>query len=268
MKSWELSAGNSISRGYALADSRIIWAGRTLHGTDRFGRWVTKRDEFDGWWDSPDIKGESTDHANADGEYDLPTYNQARILTISGHLHTENAKVQQSAMHHLSGPMLGRLQVELHGSTLWADAKRTASVNFNPVTDKLLQWQVRLKCPDPRKFADRNLFTVAGGGSADVYHYGNYAASPVVTITGDAPNGYTITGPNGKLFSCIAPLTTAQTHVVDFRDGLLRINGYYWTGYMGQADVWTVGAGQKVPMGLTVPAGTATASISVLDTFI
>jgi hypothetical protein len=251
-----------------LADSSIKWAGRTLHGTDRFGKWVTKRDEFDGWWDSPEIKGETADRSSADGEYDMPTYNEARLVTVSGHLHSPNAAVQQEAMHFLSGPMSGRLQVELNGSTLWADAKRNSAVNFNPVTGKLLQWQVRLKCPDPRKFGDTNKFTITPGQTVTVFHYGNYAATPIVTVTGDFPSGYTLWGPGGKTYVVTVALAAGTTHTIDMAHGLLRTNQYYFTGGVGDADVWTVAPGQASTIGLSAPSGSGTAVASIIDTFI
>jgi hypothetical protein len=233
-----------------------------LHGTDRFGKWVTVRDQFDGWWDSPDTKGESADRDGADGEYDLPVYNQARILTIGGNLHAMPGQIHEAG-NFLRGPMLGRLQVTMLGLTQWADAKRVAGVRFTPVTDRLAQWQVRLKCPDPRKFGEFDSVAVSAGAPASLYHRGNYDASPVIRVHGPTA-AYTVTGPAGEQYTVTGGLGAGNEHVIDFNDGLLRVNGAITAAAVSKAELWVVPPGQKVTASLSAGNG----HIDLLDTFI
>jgi hypothetical protein len=244
----------------------ITWAGRTLSGADRFGKWVTT--SFDGFWDSPEIKGESTERPNADGEYDLPTYNEARLVTATGNLHAKSHELLHEAMNFLTGPMSGRLTVAGHGSVQWADAKRNSGVKFTPVTDTFAQWQVRLKCPDPRKFGNSTDF-VRTNGTVSVFHRGNYDALPTVVVRGSAANGYRLNGPGGKQYKVSRALVTGIPHRIEFTDGRLRVNGTVVPTGVDSADVWAVPAGQAVDFDINVlSGGSAEATITITDTYI
>ena len=247
------------------ATELIKWAGRTLNGSDRFGEWVTT--EIEGWWDSPDVKGETVDRPNADGEYDLPLYNQARLLTITGGLHTDGHAQTHHAMNWLTGAMKGRIQVHGHGTTQWADAKRNGGVKFTPITDTFAQWQVRLKCVNPLKFGELNTFPLIRDAFADVYHRGNCGGSALVTVTGNAPGGYTLSEPGGVYYEVTGPLNPGQTHTIDFKTGIFRINGYIIAGQTGVSDIWFIEPGAGQPMKIT-SAGTVYAKATVLDTYI
>lgn len=241
---------------------QILWAGRTLNGTDRFGKWVAT--ELEGWWDSPDTKGEDADRPNADGEYDLPIHNAARLVTIGGNLHAVPGQMFEAG-DFITGPMLGRLQVAGFGSTKWADAKRTTGVRFTPITEELAQWQVRLKMPNPRKYGNTNSFTFASIG--DLYQWGNYPASPVFTVSGSAPLGYTINGENGEEYKVTTPLVTGSPHVINFADARLRIGGTLTSNGNGAADVWDTAAGSLTRYIFT-SAGSVSVTATVTDTFI
>lgn len=246
---------------------QITWAGRTLHGTDRHGKWVTLRDQFEGWRDSPEIKGESENRPNADGEYDLPIYNQARLVTIGGHLHTSGYRQMDEAMNFFTGPMSGRLTVAGHGVVQWADMKRNSGVKFTPVTDTFAQWQVRLKAADPRKFGNTASFALPAGATVSVFHRGNYPATPRITVSGSMP-GYTLTV-NGANYVVTVPLVTGTPHVVDYNDGRLRINGAVVQNSIGNTNLATVPPGQAVAVGLfATSGGTGSAVMALPDTYI
>ncbi len=244
---------------------RILWAGRTLSGTDRFGKWVTLGEQFEGWWDSPEPKGETADRANADGEYDLPIYNQARLINIGGHLHTDSHEQMHEAATFLTGAMSGRFQVSGHGSVLWADAKRNGGVKFTPVTDILARWQLRLKAVNPRKYGDTATFNFASIG--DLFQRGNYPASPVFTITGDAPLGYTINGENGEEYLVTTALVPGAPHTINFANARLRIGSTLTSNGNGAADVWDTAAG-SVTRYIFTSAGSISVAATLTDTYI
>lgn len=252
-----------------MVAEEIKWAGRTLNGSDRFGEWVTLGDGFEGWWDSPDVQGESVERPNADGEYDLPIYNQARLITVPGHLHTKSHAEMHDAMNYFNGAMAGRFQVTGHGPTQWADAKRRAGVKFTPITDTFAQWQVSLKCPDPRKYGLARTFPLVKGDYVDLFHRGNYNASATVSVTGNAPDGYTLREPGGVYFEVTGPLLPGQTHTIDFRTGVFRINGYIINGQTGVSDLWFIEPGVTKPMKITsASTNTVNAVATVVDTYI
>lgn len=245
---------------------QITWAGRTLSGVDRFGKWSTT--EIEGWWDSPDTKGETEDRPNADGEFDLPVYNQARLVTVSGNVRTDGHGQMHEAMNFLTGPMSGRLSVAGHGSVQWADMKRNSGVKFTPVTDTFAQWQVRLKAADPRKFGNTASFPLPAGATVSVFHRGNYPATPRITVSGSMSGGYTLTV-NGANYIVTVPLVTGTPHVVDYNNGRLRINGAVVQNSIGNTNLATIPPGPAVAAGLfATSGGTGTATLELPDTYI
>jgi len=243
-----------------------MWAGRTLSGVDRFGKWVCT--SLDGWWDSPEVKGETSDRPNSDGEFDLPVYNEARLVTATGHLHAGSHAQLHEAMNFFTGAMAGRFQASGHGSVQWADAKRNSGVKFTPVTDVFAQWQVRLKCVNPRKFGNSQDF-VRTNGTVSVFHRGNFNALPTVVVRGSAANGYRLNGPGGLQYKVTRALVSGIPHRIEFTDGRLRVNGTVVATGADSADVWPVPPGQSVDFDINVlSGGTAEATITVTDTYI
>jgi len=245
----------------------ITWAGRTLSGSDRFGRWVTT--SLEGWWDSPEIRGDAEDRPYQDGEFDLPVYNQARLITINGNLHADSHAQLHEAMNFLTGPMSGRLTVTGHGVVQWADAKRNSGVKFTPVTDVFAQWQVRLKCPDPRKFGNSVTTAVATGSPVTVSHRGNYNAMPKFIVRGDMPGGYTITV-DGWNYTVTSALVTGQPHRIDYDNGRLYRNGVLTQGSVGiVTTTQPIPPGKSVAVGLyPFTTGSGSADMTIIDTFI
>lgn len=251
-----------------MAAELIILDGQVLSGEDRFGKWKTTGD-IDGWWSSPEPKGEDQSRENEDGDYDLPVQYAARYITLTGSVRTKGHAQQHQAMNRFSGLLRkkSRLQVSGHGPTQWADVVRASSLKIEPLTDTYAQWQVRVKAPDPRKFGDANVYTISPGQTLPLFHYGNADASPIFDVTGDMPAGYTLVGPGGKTFVAPTAVSSARKHYLDMSEGLLRVNGNYWTGQTAKADLWTIPPGQQVNTGLTA-TGTGAAKVTVYDTYI
>lgn len=243
-----------------MATEHITWAGRTLSGTDRFGKWTCEVP--DEWWGSPDVKGQTVDRENSDGEYDLPTHNAARAVTFTGLLHAKSHMDMHEAGNFLTGPMRGRLQVVGHGNTQWADAKRSAGVRFTPITDKLAQWQVSLRCPDPAKYGDRHTYDLTANVAVSAFHRGNYAASPIVQVNGPLTGGFTITHPGG-LYTALGDLDAGGWVRVDFATGRLRLNGNDRSDLVTRADLFKIQPGQMA----SVKISNGTGYVEVIDTY-
>jgi len=246
---------------------QIIWAGRTIHGSDQFGEWVNT--DSTGWDDSPEVKGDTEDVPNADGELDLPVYNGARLITFGGFLHAKSHHQRHEAQHWFNGAMSGVLQVMGHGPTLWAPAKRNGATRFEALTDTLAQYQVKLKCVDPRKFGDSVTYSVAVGAPITVGHRGNYAAMPKFIIRGDMPGGYTITV-NDWNYTVTKALQTGKPHRLDYDDGLLYVNGTLTDNSFGNTNTTFIPSGPDgVGVGLyPVTTGSGSADMTVIDTYI
>jgi hypothetical protein len=252
-----------------VADEHITWGARTLSGLDRYGRWLVT-DGLENWWGSPDTRGESVDRPDADGELDLPVYNQARLLTLQGHLHSTSHDQLHKAGKFLSSSAFGRFKVQGHGPTLWADGRRNSGFTFIPVTDTFAQWQVRIKFNDPRQFGDTSGPFVASVGlpAFNVHHGGNYFATPEVDVAGSMPGGYVL-NIMGQGFTVTQPLVSGAPHNVNYADGRLRIGGAIIHGGVGYGFTPTVPGGIATAFSI-VPrtTGTATATLKLLDTYI
>jgi hypothetical protein len=251
-----------------LATESIILDGQILSGEDRFGKWKTTGD-LDGWWSSPEPKGNTEERENANGDYDLPVYYGARYITLTGSVRTKGHAQQHQAMTRFAGLLRSkaRLQVSGHGPTQWADVVRASGLKIEPLTDTYAQWQVRVKAPDSRKFGDANVYTLSPNQTLSLFHYGNAEASPVFEVTGDMPAGYTLWGPSSKTFVVPTSVMSARRHYLDMSEGLLKVNGNYWTGQTANADLWTIPPGQQINTGFTT-TGTGAAKVTVYDTYI
>jgi len=252
-----------------LADNRILWAGRTLHGVDECGTWRTTRDLFEGWYDSPEIKGDNVPRVDSDGDLDLPIYNEARLVTVGGTLRSANRADLLSARNKLAGRMAGRLQVEDTQGILWAEAKRNSKLRFVLVNDTLANWQLRLKCVDPRKFGETRTWSASVGAPASgIFHRGNYDATARFVVAGSMPGGYKLTI-KGLIFNVTAPLVTGHPHSIDYGTGRLSIDGAIVHGGLGWG--FTPGITPGVPTALAIEpntTGTGTATLTLLDTYI
>lgn len=251
-----------------MADEHITWGARTLSGVDRFGRWVVT-DGLENWWGSPDTRGDTEDRPDADGELDLPVYNQARLLTLQGHLHGKNHDLLHEAGKFLSSSMFGRFKVQGHGPTLWADGRRNSGFLFNPVTDTFAQWQVRIKFVDPRQYGDTRTWSASVGSNAvDIFHRGNYGAVPRFVVAGSMPGGYRLTI-KGQIFTVTRPLVSGQPHSIDYGTGRLRVNGVIVPGGLGWGFKPLITPGIATALSIEpITTGTATVTLTLTDTYI
>ncbi|UOD80357.1 hypothetical protein [Paenarthrobacter ureafaciens] len=246
----------------------ITWGARTLSGVDRFGRWLVT-DGLENWWGSPDTRGETEYFPDGDGELDLPVYNQARLLTLQGHLHSSGHDLLHEAGHFLTSSFFGRFKVQGHGPTLWADGKRNSGFIFNPVTDTFAQWQVRIKFNNPRKYGDTRTWTASVGSNAlNIFHRGNYNATPRFVVTGAMPGGYRLTI-KGVVFTVTQPLVSGQPHSIDFGTGRLRVNGNIVAGGLGWGFKPLVTPGVPTALAIEpITTGTGSVTLTLTDTYI
>lgn len=251
-----------------MAAEHITWGSRTLSGVDRYGRWLVL-DGLENWWGSPDTRGDTEDFPDADGELDLPVYNQARLLTLQGHLHSTDHNQLHKAGKFLSSSMFGRFTVRGHGDTLWADGRRNSGFLFMPVTDTFAQWQVRIKFNDPRQYGDTRKWSASvGSNAAGIHHRGNYNAVPRFTVAGNMPGGYRLTI-KGQVFNVTQPLVPGHPHSLDYGTGRLRIDSSIIHGGLGWGYKPLITPGVSTVLAIEPrTTGTATATLTLTDTYI
>jgi hypothetical protein len=165
--------------------------------------------------------------------------------------------------------MFGRLKVQGHGPTLWADGRRNNGFQFLPITDKKATWQVRIKFNDPCQYGDTRTWEAAVGANAGgIFHHGNYNAVPRFLVVGNMPGGYRLTI-KGQVFTVTKPLVAGQPHSIDYGDGRLRIGGAVVHGGLGYGFTPFVTPGLSTALSIEpLTTGTATVTLTLTDTYI
>jgi len=243
--------------------------GRYLSGEDRFGDW--KVTSLEGWWDTPDRKGRDVEIELADGSYDLEEAYEQRLVTIEGRVKSKNHDMQHEAMNWLNGALSrssGEIVVAGHGQTQHARVKLAGSTRWTTVTDRYAKFQMRLKCPDPRKFGEVRTFVARVNAPAGIQHFGNYPATPFMRVTGNAPGGYRITL-GGYSVQVNRELGSSYPHEIDYWTGRLRVNDKFVTGDMSSAVFAPVDPGQRDTLSIVaLTSGSPVVTMTLPDTFI
>ena len=237
----------------------------------RIGTWAARSEgdsgftiaTLDGLFGGVQAKGRTVSREGADGDFEVPSNLDARTVQVAGKCFADSAE----ALDHLSDQLTGlfgsgmKRRVVFDGPKVtWADGKlaRGTAPQFTPVVwGRIAEWSLAIQFADPRKFGESRTF--ASGIPA--FHYGNFPAAPVFTITG-ARSGYTIPGPSGKSYVVTRAISGSEVHTVDMNDGLLRVNGAVVFGGVSRSDTWAIPGGASVTHTLS---GLMT---TVTDTFI
>ncbi|MET4095108.1 hypothetical protein [Arthrobacter sp. UYCu712] len=237
-----------------MAAERITLDGQTLNESDHLGDWKTNT--LEGWWGSPEPKEDDEERDGQDGDHDLDVYYKARYVTLTGRVIAKNHEALHKAMARFSGLLRQRstLQIEGHGPTLWLPVKRSSALDIVPTTDTFAHWQVRVKAVDPRKLGERRRPALAPGTPAQVFHRGNYDASPVVQLNGPLTGGFTINHPGGQ-YSALAELGVGSWLRVDFNTGRLQLNGNDRSDLITKSEVCSVPPGPAVQFTITNGSG-------------
>lgn len=246
-------------------DELVTLDGFSLTGVTRDGIWK-RLGEIEGWWDSPPPRRHKAQRTRGDGSFRTPIEYDNRLITYNGRVISKNHDYLHQAGGILSA--LGhrgdvKFLVRGHGPTQWATVDPRGSVKVSYDTDTYLSFQIPLEAIDPFKYGES--YTVAGSSStpAELYHRGTVPAWPVVTVTGTAPGGYTLSL-NGKSIVVTRGLTSGSPHTIDFRTGILRVGGAVASAGIGSAKYSPVNPG--LPQNMTITAGLFVAKY--YDTFI
>lgn len=225
---------------------------------------------FSGWEEGTAPRLTEIFRPQAHGMFDLPVFQGARVVTISGVAVAESS----AALAHMAAQITGlladgsseRVFVHENGLDTWASARLGARTKFSPIfgAGKYANYELTLWCPNPRKFGEVREF--ASGEAA--YHYGNFTAAPVMTVAGTIGTGYTIAGPDSKLFTVTQPVVSGTPHTIDMATGHLTVDGAIVHGEITQGDTWGIPGGSTVTNTLTPVSGSGTLTVAVTDTYI
>lgn len=251
---------------------KVVVAGLDFHGFASEG-FVIGPDGFEGWDDGVEVRRSAVARPSSHGAFDESGYLDARVVSLSGTCVADSPRKLMQYKHRLTGLLaggqMGRVQVQRPGEVLWADCRLGAKPLFQEKGGSgQASFHLQLWCPNPRKFGDTEEFTRTNG-TVDVFHRGNFDAHPTIVVRGSAANGYRINGPGGKQYKVSRALVSGIPHRIEFKDGLLRVDGALVSSGVDRADVWPVPPGQMTTFDVNVlNGGSAEATITVTDTYI
>lgn len=227
---------------------------------------------LEGLQDGVDSRRDSVNRPNADGVFAATTYLSPRLVAVGGDCVASSAERLDHWSSRLKSLQANRgeftVVFDMPGKILWGAAHLSDRPSFKPtIWGVLAEWDLELQFDDPRLFGESRSFSATSGVALPVYHYGNFPASPILTIAGTMASGYTVTA-GGKTYTVTKPVTAGAPHTIDLNTGFLEIGGIVQSGGVTTADVWTVPGGAALSHLLTPVAGTGTLTVSIIDTYL
>ncbi len=214
------------------------------------------------WNDMPSMKSDDVQRPMSDGDYPSASYLEPRDLEMGGFLVAASHELMLHMVNRLKAQRgrTVRLAVDEPSLTTWADTEvrsvRVQPFGFAPEAEFTIVFHM----PDPRKYGPPAKVFASG---EPVSHRGNYDATPEVTVTGNMPSGYRITGPAGRQYVVSQALAPGQEHRIDFSTGWLYRDGVLQQGAVTRPEAWTIPPGSTVSMTLVPVAGSGALAVRV-----
>lgn len=252
-----------------MGNELVTLDGYPLTGISREGIWK-RLGELEGWFDSPEIKRDRYSRPHGDGDVETEINFESRLITFNGRVRSKNHDYLHEAANRLvalPGRGKKKLVVQGHGPTQWALVDPRGKVKTSFETDSYLSFQIPLEATDPFKYGQLRTVNVASGVEGSVHHRGTTEAWPVVTVTGNMPDGYTLTFRSQQV-SVPMGLTPSITHRIEYKTRRLYVNGEVFFGAFGKTDFRSMAPGVRRSFDLTCPTGSGTAKVELVDTFI
>ena len=218
-----------------------------------------------GWESGVGVRRDETKRPVAHGAFDQAGYLDPRVVAISGQILARTPSEVRWMAARLAGLLAGggsgRLSVADDAGVKWCDVRLAATTQISTFggTETEAEFQVQFWAPDPRKYGSVAVFS---GASVQAFHYGNFAATPVVEVAGPVSAPYTVAS-QGHQVTVTQALTAGQKHRIDMATGWVYLDGVLQTGVTSAVDVFTIPPGEAVSV-----TGPASMTVRVADTFI
>lgn len=200
---------------------------------------------LEGWGDGATMRSNTVARPQAHGDFDVPGFLGGRLVTIQGACLADSPweleRYRDAFVGWGADGGKFTVVVEQGGRVLRGEARIAASQkpSFTDVGDGLnATFSTSWWFPDPRKYGEA--ISDGGGSTVTVVHRGNFPALPRIRVTGSAPGGYTINGPNGRLIVISRALNGGQTHEFDMATSRLSVNGTRVLGGVARSDLFTL----------------------------
>lgn len=229
----------------------LIFSTEGALNPDGFTIWV---DKDEGWGSGGSVRRDRTPRLWAHGEFSERGWRGARLVTLEGEVRSPTEQVaalaEQSIAALLADGTDALMAVTDSATVLMSARVGLADVpKIGWINDVTMTYQVQLLCPDGRKYGEPQTAATGpatpGGGLAydldDVLDYGALGdpgtltltnggkadTSVLHTLTGSAPNGFTVTHvQTGRKLIYSSQLAAGQTLTLDSDDGTVTLDGY------------------------------------------
>jgi hypothetical protein len=243
--------------------------------TSGAGFFIDKKNGLTGWTDGVDMRRAQIDRPGSHGSFDTRGFMDARTVSIAGWcrgLDEEDLAVWGSKLTGLlADGQATPVVVDHQGQTTWASGRLASKPKFEPMKEdrSYAAFQLQLWFANPRRFGETHEVSGGIGVPVRTENRGNFKASPVMTIKGNIPGGYSLIGPAGEVFTVTRSVQPGLSHTIDMATGILRIAGTPIYGAIsGFAPTWTMPSGQISTTTLVAASGTATLTVLVPATFV
>ncbi|ALV45834.1 hypothetical protein MB46_10415 [Arthrobacter alpinus] len=237
-----------------VLDGLTISSEGALH-PDGYTLWLDNN--LEGWDSSPDQRRNRTARLWAHGEFNERGWAEGRLLTIEGEARSPNESVAAMAEDALAAMLAeGLVQVltvtDSSRPTKHAAVGLVSGVKLAWVNDVTVGFQIHLLAADPRKYGEPltgstgvpvdggglgyDLYTVGSSGVLDygetgtpgtvaLTNTGTSDTAPVHTVTGNCPNGFTITElGTGRRLIYAGAVIPGQVIRLDAADGTVLLD--------------------------------------------
>lgn len=191
--------------------------GDTFHGTG----WHLV--DLTGWTESPGVDVEMLARSGTHGTFALPGYMRERTVGLSGfHVAQDHADMEDASarIRALQAQDISLTIEDTRGS--WTVFGKVTAASYTPrgfVPEG--DWKLEVVCPLPWKYGKKRDFL----GGIPAVTKGSQESSPLLTVSGVAAAGYTVTGPNGQRVVTALPVASGAPHTIDLGKGGLYIGG-------------------------------------------
>lgn len=242
--------------------------GLTFVGDGRRAAYTIASDGLTGWLaGGVSMRRDVADRPTSHGQFGAPGYLSGRMISLTGMVNAESAFDFERRLSALSALLAdgGEGQMVVQGAeTTRATVARWDEPEIRVlVYGRIAEYKLRLWSHDPRRYGETVTFS-----SGPVFQRGNFAASPVLTVTGNMPAGYSINGPDGRVFTVTAGLSAGSTDVIDMRTGWVKRNGTDLDAATSRADTWTIAPGKQVTHTLVPVSGSGQLVTKITDTYV
>lgn len=213
------------------------------------GYWIGQNG-WEGWSDGVDAEADITTRPQAHGGFDAPQFLTSRTVNQKGFFAARTATALEHMADRLKalGAGGGKVTavVETPLDTRSATGRRglerpMVDTGGNPPESDLFigTYELSWRFPTPQLLGDP--YSFGPGSTVEVVHRGSFESLPVLTVTGVAAGGYTITS-GGRQIVVTRPLVSGVAHTFDMATARLSVGGVRVLGGVSKAELFTLPA--------------------------